>query len=140
MAKRSTSPPPQSPQLSPQQMRTAIARFRHRLGELEKFDPTAVQDRSDPKIRTLEVSIEETLVEAFGHPAYQRYASATNLDKAGINLAYGTPLHEIIEGLIRGKAEAVALLNQAINFFEERIAEIGHRRCRIFRNCESASF
>jgi uncharacterized protein (TIGR02391 family) len=67
------------------------------------------------------------LAEAFGRgtPTYKNYSSAAELDTAGINYAYGTPLHEVIEGLQRGKATAIGLLNQAISSLQEKLDEIG---------------
>src|SRR5258708_29287523 len=118
--------PPQSVRLSAPQMTAAIARFKRRIGELKEFEPTGVQRRSDPKIKTLEVAIDESLSEVFGHdtPEYQRYARAAGLAAAGMNMN-GTPHDEVIEGLIRGKDRAIALLEQAIRSFEEKIAELG---------------
>jgi uncharacterized protein (TIGR02391 family) len=67
------------------------------------------------------------LAETFGQdtPEYDRYRLARTLDTAGVNYAYGTPLPEIIAGLERGKARAIALLKQAIRSFEEILAEMG---------------
>jgi predicted nucleotide-binding protein len=124
MAKR--PPLPESPQLSPAQMQAAISRFRRRIAEVEAFDPN-VQSRSDPKIKTLEVAIDEALSEAFGHrtPEYQRYRAAAHLDTAGLNYARPTPLNEVIQGLINGKERAIALLGQAVRSLEERLADLG---------------
>jgi predicted nucleotide-binding protein len=108
-------------------MRAAIIRFARRIGELQSFEPQGVRSRSDPTIRTLEVAIDEALTEAFGHetPEYRRYSAASNLDRASINYLHGTPIHEVIEGLEAGKAEAIALLGQATRSFEEKLADIG---------------
>jgi predicted nucleotide-binding protein len=110
-------------------MRTAITRFQRRIGELEQFDPNTVQNRSDPRIRALEISIDEALSEAFGHqtPEYYRYAAAANLDRAGVFIGVATPLHEVIEGLAEGKDLAIALLRQAIRSLEEKLTDIGDR-------------
>ena len=128
MAKRPTPTQPQAPRLSPTEMRAAIARFKRRLAELADFDPNTVQDRSDPKVRKLEVAIDEALSEAFGHrtPEYSRYSAATNLDTAIIIMGRRAPPNEIVEGLIRGKERAVALLESAIQFFEEKLADLGN--------------
>jgi hypothetical protein len=108
-------------------MRTVISRFQRRIGELEQFDPATVQNRSDPRIRAPEIAIDEALSETFGQetPEYFRYVSAANLDRAGLNYAYETPLHEVIDGLILGKEQAIALLNQAIRSLEEKLADLG---------------
>ena len=106
-------------------MQTAITRFRRRIGDLEAFDPNTLQSRSDPRIRALEVAIDQALIETFGHdtPEYRNYSSAAFLDRAGLNLLHPTPLHEVVQGLIQGKEQAIALLNQAIRFFEEKLAD-----------------
>jgi hypothetical protein len=49
MAKRST-PVPQPPVLSAQEIKAAIARFQRRVDDLQKFDPQTVTERSDPRI------------------------------------------------------------------------------------------
>jgi uncharacterized protein (TIGR02391 family) len=130
MAKpRRPTTPPTEPALTPEHIENAIARFRRRLADLEKFDPDVIRDRSDPSITTLEVAIEEALAEAFGRgtPAYKNYSDAITLDRAGLNI-YGIPLPEIIEGLRRGKARSIALLNQAIASLHEKLAEMGESR------------
>jgi hypothetical protein len=88
MAKRTTSPP-QAPQLSPSQMRTAITKIQRRIKELQEFEPTSIQSKSDPRIRVLEIAIDGTLTETFGHqtPEYNRYAGATDLDR-GLSTSY----------------------------------------------------
>ena len=108
-------------------MQKAIDRFQRRIGELETFDPTTVKERSDPRISTIEVAIDEALSEAFGQgtSAYRRYSSATNLDRASLNYLHGTPLPDVIMGLQEGKAGALALLKQAIRSFEEKLADFG---------------
>jgi len=128
MAKAPSAPLPQAPLLSAAQMQTAINRFRRRVADLEGFDPQTVRSRSDPNVRPLEVAIDETLAEAFGHrtPEYNRYAAAAHLDRAAVNLIGAAPLSEIIKGLFEGKAQAIALLNQAIRSFEEKLADLGH--------------
>lgn len=126
MAKRPNLPPAQPRQLSPDEMRVAIARFKRRIAELEQFDPSSVRDRSDPRITSHEAAIDQALSDAFGHgtPDYRRYSVAAILDRAGMNVVYGTPLHELIEGLHHGKAQAIALLGEAARSFEERLAEM----------------
>jgi predicted nucleotide-binding protein len=108
-------------------MRTAIARFRRRLDDLEKFEPKTVRDRSDSRIKALEVAIDEALAEAFGHdtPAYLRYSAATTIDRASHYIGRETPLPDVIEGLESGKERAASLLAQAVRYFEEKLADAG---------------
>jgi uncharacterized protein (TIGR02391 family) len=67
------------------------------------------------------------LAEAFGHdtPQYNRYRAAGHLDTASLNYLHPTPLHEVIDGLRKGKERALALLTQAITSFEEKLADLG---------------
>jgi uncharacterized protein (TIGR02391 family) len=94
---------------------------------LRAFEPNSVTDRSDPRIDALETAIDQSLAESFGEgtPAYDRYRVARTLDTAGFNMAHRTPPAEIIAGLYRGKARAVALLEQAIRSLEEKLADMG---------------
>ena len=61
MAKRGVPPTPQPPQLTPRQIQAAIARLQNLIRDLEGFDPQSVQARTDPRIKVLEVSIDEAL-------------------------------------------------------------------------------
>jgi uncharacterized protein (TIGR02391 family) len=113
--------------MTAEHIKSSINRLRRRLDDLQAFDPNGVADRSDPQIDALEAAIDQSLAETFGQdtPEYDRYRGARTLDTASINLVYRTPLPEIIEGLIRGKARAIALLEQAIRSLEEKLADMG---------------
>jgi hypothetical protein len=118
-------PPAEAPQLTTNQMRAAANRFRRRIADLQKFDPSAFpgeDPRSDPQIRTLQMDIEDALTEAFGHdtPAYQRYKDAADLDQAK-SFRKGA---EAIAGFQRGKRLAMSLLDQAAKSLEEKLAEL----------------
>jgi uncharacterized protein (TIGR02391 family) len=125
MAKRPL-PPLLEPRFTPDHIHKAIARFRRRLDDLDKFEPATVRDRSDPRVDALEVAIEEALAEAFGRNTanYRNYLSASTVNTGPLIIG-GTPLHLTTEGLQRGKARAVALLDQAIASLQERLAEMG---------------
>jgi hypothetical protein len=112
---------------TPQEVKASIERLRRRLDELRAFEPNSVTDRSDPRIDALETAIDQSLAESFGEgtPSYDRYRVARTLDTAGLNMIHPTPLAEIITGLHRGKARAVALLEQAIRSLEEKLANMG---------------
>jgi hypothetical protein len=72
----------------------------------------------------LETSIKETLADVFGRNgrSYRAYQSAGALDTAGVNMN-GTPLREVIAGLIRGRERAISLLQTAIRSFEEKMQD-----------------
>ena len=117
---------PQPANLSATQMKAAIPVLERRIKELEAFDPQSVQDRRDCRITTLEAAIDETLVDTFGSNTidYRRYERAKLIDRAGHNI-YGVPLHEIHEGLVRGKEEAIAMLRHIIKSFGEKLGDMG---------------
>ena len=107
-------------------MRTRISRIQGVIGELQDFDPKTVKYRSDPRIKSLEVSIEQVLSDSFGYgPERDRYIAATNLDRAPLRMGDGTPLSEVVQGLIKGKERAIELLNRAIQALEDKIADLG---------------
>jgi predicted nucleotide-binding protein len=123
MAERPTSPP-QAPQRSATQMRTQISRIQRVIGDLQDFDPETIQDRSDVRIISLEVSIDQVLTDAFGSgPERQLYVGAANLDRAPLVMG-GTPLPKVVQGLIKGKDHAIALLKLAVQSLENKIADL----------------
>jgi predicted nucleotide-binding protein len=127
MPNRRSSPPPQAPQqLTDAQMRNLISRFQRCIGELQDFDPATVRDRSDPRIRSLEASIDHVLTQAFGDGAERNlFAAAARLDRAPLTIGAKTPLQEVVQGLTRGKEQAIELLKRAIQALEDKIADLG---------------
>ena len=127
MATRPTDAAPRSANLSVQQMKTAIPKLERRIAELQKFDPASIQDRSDSRVKALEASIDDALVDIFGNDTveYKRYQLAKHLDTARWNYAYEVPLHEIQAGFQRGKDNALALFGQAVESFREKLGDSG---------------
>lgn len=125
MARSASPQPPQEKSLTPDEMRAGITRFKRRLVEIENFDPGAMTSRQDPRIDILEAAIAASLADTFGEgtQAYRRYGQARTLDTAGINMN-GTPHHEVIKGLVHGKARATALLGEAIRYLDEKLEEL----------------
>jgi predicted nucleotide-binding protein len=119
-------PPPPAPSLTPEQIRRGIDRLKLRISDLEAFEPTTVKKRWAPETKALEVSVEETLSRIFGHNTarYRRYQGAAELDRRGISLRRdANPLPKIHQFLSEGKANALALLNEAVRSLEEDLAE-----------------
>ena len=104
-------------------MRQAIAKLRHRIEELEAFDPNLIQDRSDPLPKSLQQKTDATLVEILGPDTldYKRFHIG-RLDRAPV-IRGGIPLPEIRQGFVRGKAEAISQLQTLIDLFEEKLSE-----------------
>lgn len=123
VARRQAYSPPQSANLSAEQMISALPRLEKRISDLRGFDPTGVTNRNDPRINTLENAIDDFLTRTFGGGTveYKRYRSAAHLDTASIFVGTPTPLHEVIEGLQHGKERAIEVLEGIRRTFREEI-------------------
>ncbi|CAE6782866.1 TIGR02391 family protein [Paraburkholderia haematera] len=123
-AGKAQSAQPQAANLRPDQMRAAIPTLHRRIEELRTFDPTSIQQRSDPRIETLDKKLDETIASIFGMGTqeYLRYAPR-DLDGAGYNLAYPIPLSEVMASLVESKAREIANLQAIIESFEEKLAD-----------------
>jgi uncharacterized protein (TIGR02391 family) len=122
-------PPPQkqSANLSTAEMQEAIPRIKRRIKDLEEFDPSSITDRGDPKIQSLETKLHTLITDIFGHETveWHRYIHpVTHLDTAGYNVVYGTPIHEVQEGLKAGKATSLQTLHDIVEYFEEEIGDV----------------
>jgi predicted nucleotide-binding protein len=106
-------------------MKKGIARIEKRLEELKRFEPETVTVWPDASVEVLEKSIGRVLEDTFGEDtsAYNRYRRAAHLDRAPVDLGRPTPIHEVTDGLKRGKASAVALLTEAIRELQEKLEE-----------------
>ena len=86
-----------------------------------------MKERWAPETKAIEASIAETLSRIFGDNTsrYRRYQSAASLDHGGVRLARDPDaLRKVHQFLKDGKADALALLNQAVKSLEEDLAEI----------------
>lgn len=127
MARSSAPLPPKPANLSATQMQEAIPKIERRVSEIQAFDPDSVRDRSDPRISSMEKKLEALLESVFpsGTIEHNRYSfDATNLDRAGINI-YGTPHHEVIEGLHRGREAVIHHWTAIVEQFKEELSDKG---------------
>jgi len=88
---RRTAPPqPQPANLTVEHMKLGVTRLSRRIADVEAFDPQSVQKRWAPEVKALEASIEEALVNVFGHNTveYNRYRGAAKLDHGPIVASY----------------------------------------------------
>lgn len=84
MARRPTSSPPQSPVLTPDQIRRRIEELQRCITELQNFDPQQVHKRYNiTEVVALETSITDALGAAFGHNTarFKLYEDAAKLDQ-----------------------------------------------------------
>ena len=123
MARKQTYSPPQSADLSLEQMESALPRLEKRLSDLRAFDPRQVTQWNDPKIKVLENAVDDFLTRTFGKGTveYIRYSSAKKLDTVGIVLGRNITFHEFIQGLQRGKERAIETLEGIKEIFLEEI-------------------
>jgi predicted nucleotide-binding protein len=115
---------------TPLQLRQGIERLRRRISELEAFNPEAVQERWAPETKAIEAAISDSLSSVFGHNSnrYHRFQGAGNLDKGGLVLGGGPdPIYKVHQWLKDGKADSLALLNEAVRSLEEDLAELGEQ-------------
>lgn len=113
--------------LNAAQMREAIPKIERRIADLDEFEPNTVRIRSDPRISALEKRLEALLMNIFGHTTieYKRYKyEVTTLDRAGYSMN-GTPIHEVVEGLVEGKAAIIFHLNEILTLFREDLDDNG---------------
>ena len=98
-----------------------------RIAEVEAFEPTAVKERWAPETKAQEAAIDDTLSRIFGQgtPRYDRYRGAADLDRGGLVFGGGPdPLYKVHEWLREGKADSLALLNEAVKSLEEDLADL----------------
>jgi uncharacterized protein (TIGR02391 family) len=118
---------PMPAELSSEQKKLAITKLQRRTSELTDFDPDSIEDRRDPKIAALESTLKKTVAEIYppGTTDFVRIRSVTHLDTAGIRMGHPTPIHEVREGLHRGKDRAITLISQEINALREDLDDAG---------------
>lgn len=128
MAKARPPSEPQSARLSTAQIKSAIPRLQKRISDLEAFDPSTLQEVGGPEVTKLRAAIDDTLTEIFGRGTveYKRYRAAAILDSGPLSLtgSWGRtgPDLRFKEGYRRSRDNAIALLNQAIESLQERVA------------------
>jgi predicted nucleotide-binding protein len=129
MARRTrAAPAPQPAQLTPEAMRSGIARLKRRIEEVKQFNPQSVTDQYDnPEVDRLSASIDDALIRTFGINTtdYNLYRDAVTFYNGPHNYAYEVPIHLVQQSLSDSKARSIALLEQAVRSLEERLAEEG---------------
>lgn len=128
MARTAKRPELVEANLSFQQMEAAIPKIDRRIADLDALDVNSIQERSDPKIDSLEKSLDTLLVAVFGAGTveYERYHwQVTRLDTASVNMMYRTPIEEVREGLRQGVATAKAHLESIKKLFQEELGDAG---------------
>jgi uncharacterized protein (TIGR02391 family) len=131
MARKPSSPPPQSAQLTPTQMRAAIPQLQRRVDELTAVDVEQLTEENvDDALEDLRRRIQDTLANVFGHGTheYHRY-HPDSLDPTPLVFSPfgngGPSIHERRQHITRGIASAISTLNSAISILKERLEDSG---------------
>jgi len=113
-------------------MTAAIERLKNRVRELETLDINSIEKASDPAVKRLETSIENTISSVFGPDSHQynQLQMAWHLDMTSYRMTVdfgrggrgGTTVNEIREGVDRGRKRAIALLQQTADSLNEELA------------------
>jgi uncharacterized protein (TIGR02391 family) len=113
--------------LSLQDKRAAITKIDRRIAEIDAFDVTSIEDRSDPRIAALSTKLDTFLLSIFGSDTveYDRYHGlVTDLDTASLDMMYGTPIDEVRDGLRHGLSTAKAQLETIKSGFLEDFEDL----------------
>lgn len=135
-------PPPRAPApiLTAEQIRQRIEKLNRCVEELRRFEPETVQKRYNiPEVLTLEASIKEALIAAFG-PGTERFeifASAATLDQGPHQMRMASEFgrgpvinyeaKEALEArkhLAEGRERAIQLLERAVQALEDDLADM----------------
>jgi len=126
MARRQTPIIKHPAALTPTQLQAGLERLTKLIERVKQFDPQSVTEQYNiPHIEQLSAAIEDALVRTFGADTldYDRYRYAAEFDNGPHNYAFAVPINEVHQSLARSKARNVALLEQAIESLQERLAE-----------------
>ena len=123
MVRRTPSRQPRRAELTLTEMSRAVTRFQKLIDRLEQFDPDAIKNRTDTKITELETAYQTAVEKTYPSDTtqYHQYINAASIDIAGYYLDSSTPIHEVRDGLQKGKADAITMLKAAIDDLREDI-------------------
>lgn len=128
MPRKPNQPEPRQAHLSYEEMEAAVTKIDRRVAELDEFDVSSVNDRTDPRINALGKKLDGLLVSIFGAATveYERYHwSVTRLDTAPRSMMHRTPIEEVRDGLRQGIATARAQLEAIKSGFLEELQDAG---------------
>lgn len=126
MARKST-PSTSERSFNASQKQAAILRLESRIGELRALDITSLSTGDDPPVTALERRIESTLANIYGEgtAGFSRLSDAVNLDATAYSFYDDTSVQRIREGVDRGRARAIAVLQGEVDALKEDIASEG---------------
>lgn len=123
MARKPTNSP-SSHILTTSDKQTAVVRLEARVKELRELNASEINDGDDPKVTDLERRIQATLANIYGQnsPDYSRLLVAANIDATSYRISFdgdGTPVHEIRQGVERGRLRAISTLQAEVDVLKE---------------------
>lgn len=123
-ARKTAAPQPEPANLSAERMLAAIPKLERRIKDLEAFDPASLRERNDPRLEALENKLADTIAEVFGNGTVESHRFAPRpLDGAGYNMAFPTPLAEVIASVEESKAREIVNLRTIIELFREKLED-----------------
>lgn len=130
MARKPTPPKREDKELGPDEQRAAVARLETRIKELRELDVSNLHTGDDPPVQDLEQRIRSTLASIYGENSrqYFRLEAAASLDATiyVMNLGFGhrgggTGVAEIRDGVNRGRARAISILQGEVDALKETL-------------------
>jgi predicted nucleotide-binding protein len=110
------------------QLQAGISRLTKVLDKVRQFDPQSVTHQYNiPHVERLSAAIDDALVRTFGAETveYARYRHASDFGNGPHNYAFAVPIGEVQQSIARSRASNIALLEQAVEGLNERLAEAG---------------
>jgi uncharacterized protein (TIGR02391 family) len=106
-------------------MRAAIPILERRLQELEALKPNTATSLRDAAFTQAQLKLEDTLIDIFGNDTieYHRF-HIDDLYYGGYRIG-GLDAREIVEGLTRGRADAITKVQTIIGIFKEKLGNLG---------------
>jgi predicted nucleotide-binding protein len=126
MARRSKPETKHQANLDSGQLQAGIVRLTKVLDRVRQFDPQSVIEQYNiPHVEQLSAAIDDALVRTFGAEAveYARYRHASDFNNGPHNYAFRVPIEAVQQSLARSRASNIALLEQAVETLNDRLAE-----------------
>jgi Predicted nucleotide-binding protein containing TIR-like domain len=106
-------------------LRQALADLQKSLKRYRSSTRSVIEQYNIPHVEQLSAAIDDALVRTFGVETieYERYRHASDFDNGPHNYAFHVPINEVQKSLARSRASSIALLKQALENLNDRLAE-----------------
>jgi hypothetical protein len=128
MPRKPSPPKPESTVLSADEHRAAVSRLEQRIKDLRELDVSNLQAGDDPPVQDLGQRIKSMLASIYGEGSrqYARLRDAASLDATTYVMSFtfgdgggGTSVHEIRQGVDRGRNRAISILLGEVDALKE---------------------